>query len=78
MSRPSISIPPAGWLDAAARRLPESMYARVWSVGALPGSNGVLVVWVTVAPIRPDAGGGGRGPAVAPDGVRLVTLLRAQ
>ncbi len=69
----------AGRLVGRGRPSPAgSMYARVWSVGALPGSNGVLVVWVTVAPIRPDAVGGGRGPAVAPDGVRLVTLLRAQ
>ncbi len=53
-----------------------SMYARVWSVGALPGSNGVLVMWVTVAPIRP--GAGSRDLAVAPDGARLVTLLRVR
>jgi hypothetical protein len=48
----------------------------VWSVGALPGSNGVLVMRVTVAPIRP--GAGGRDLTVAPDGARLVTLLRVR
>ena len=53
-----------------------SMYARVWSVGSRPGWNGVLVVGVTVAPIRPGDGGGGRDPAGAPDGAQLVTLLR--
>ena len=53
---------------------PGSMYTRVWSVGALPGSNSVLVMRVTVAPIRP--GAGARDLAVAPDGARLVTLLR--
>ena len=52
------------------------MYTRVWSVGALPGSNGVLVMRVTVAPIRP--GAGGRDLTVAPDGARLVTLLRVR
>ena len=55
-----------------------SRYTREWSVGALPGSNGVLVVRVTVAPIRPVVGVGGRDSAVAPDGARLVTLLRVQ
>ena len=53
-----------------------SLFERVWSVGALPGSSGVLVVWVTVAPIRP--GAGGRDLAVAPDGARLVMLLRVR
>ena len=53
-----------------------SIYARVWSVGALPGSNGVLVMGVTVAPIRSGADGG--DPTVAPDGARLVTLLRVR
>ena len=53
-----------------------SLYTRVWSVGSLPGLNGVLVVRVTVAPTRP-GDGGGRDRAVAPDGARLVTLLPA-
>ena len=54
-----------------------SMYARVWSVGALLGLNDVLVVRVKVAPIRSGDGVGGRDPAVAPDGARLVTVLPA-
>ena len=66
-----------GRLTGRGRTPPSgSMYARVWSVGAVPGSNDVLVMWVTVAPIRP--GAGGRDLAVAPDGVRLVTLLRVR
>ncbi len=66
-----------GRLQGRGRTPPSgSMYARVWSVGALPGSNDVLVVWVAVAPIR--AGAGGRASAVAPDGARLVTLLRVR
>ena len=52
-----------------------SMYAREWSVWALPGSNGIVVLRVTVAPIDSRAA---RNPAVAPDGARLVTLLRAR
>ena len=67
----------AGRLVGRGRPSPSgSMYTRVWSGRSLSGSNGVLVVWVTVAPVRPGAGGGGRGLAVAPDGARLVTLLR--
>ena len=54
-----------------------SLYARVWSVVRVPERDGVLVVRVTVAPIRPRGGGGGRDPAVAPDGARLVTLMPA-
>ena len=66
-----------GRLTGRGRTPPSgSMYTRVWSVGALPGSNGVLVMWVTVAPIRP--GAGGPDLAAAPDGARLVTLLRAR
>ena len=69
----------AGRLVGRGRPPPAgSMYARVWSVGSLPRSNGVLLVSVTVAPTRPGAGGGARGPAVTPDGARLVTLLRVQ
>ena len=71
-------------LDSAGRpigrgRTPPagSLYTRVWSVGRVPGLDGVLVVRVTVAPIRPRGGGGWSGPAVAPDGARLVTLLPA-
>ena len=51
-----------------------SIYARMWSVGELPGSSDVLIVWVAVAPIR--AGAGGRASARTPEGARLVTLLR--
>ena len=58
----------------AGAPLSGSIYARVWSVGERPGSNDVLVVRVAVAPIR--AGANGRASAVAPDGARLVTLLR--
>ena len=67
-----------GRLNGRGRTPPPSgsMYTRVWSVGALPGSNGVLVMRVTVAPIRP--GAGGRDLTVAPDGARLVTLLRVR
>ena len=51
-----------------------SMYVRLWSVAALPGSNDVLVLRVSVAPIRP--GGGSLDHGVALDGARLVTLVR--
>ena len=51
-----------------------SLFTRVWSVGSLPSSSGVVVVRVAVAPIRSDVGG--RDLAVAPDGARLVTLLQ--
>ena len=69
-----------GRLSGRGRTPPSgSMFVRVWSVGPLPGSNGVLVVRVvTVAPIRAGAGATGRNLAVAPDGARLVTLLRVR
>lgn len=54
-----------------------SLYTRVWSAGRVPGREGVLVVRVTVAPVRPRGGGGGSDPTVAPDSARLVTLLPA-
>ena len=54
-----------------------SLYMRVWSVGRVPGRDGVLVARVTVAPVRPRGDSGGRDPAVAPDSARLVTLLPA-
>ena len=50
-----------------------SLYVREWSVSALPGLDGVLVVRVTVAPVRP---GGDGFPGVAPDGAGLATLVR--
>ena len=72
------------YLDGAGRPIGRghtppsgSLYTRVWSVGRVPGRDGVLVVRVTVASIRPRGGGGGRDPVVAPDGARLVTLLPA-
>ena len=68
-----------GRLSGRGRTPPSgSMFVRVWSVGALPGSNAVLLVRVTVAPIRPGAGAAGRNLAAAPDGARLVTLLRTR
>ena len=54
-----------------------SRYRRVWSVRRLTGQAGVLVVRVTVVPIRAGPDGGGRSPAFAPDGARLVTLMTA-
>ena len=66
-----------GRLNGRGRTPPSgSMYARAWSVGALPESNGVLVLWVAVAPIR--SGDAGADPALAPDSARLVTLLRVR
>ena len=66
-----------GRLHGRGRTPPSgSLYARVWSVAALPGSSGVLVVRVTVAPIRPGADGGGLHATAPPDGARLVTLVR--
>ena len=72
------------YLDAGGRQIgggrtppSGSLYTRVWSVGRLPGLNGVLVVRVTVAPTRP-GDRGGLDSAVAPDGAGLVTLMPAE
>jgi hypothetical protein len=65
-------------LEDGRTALPGRAFARVWSIGPLPGLDGVLVARVTVVPIGSGVGGGGVEPAAAPHGARLVTLLLAR